>query len=117
MRPQAKDFTAQWITEFGDQVELVIANNDEMALGAIAAYEERPEYALPTVVGIDGTKAGLDAVNKGLMLGTVRNDAVIQAKAILNLAYASAKDLPLNLEVPELEGRYVWVSYQTVKKS
>ena len=31
----------QWLTEYPDQIELVVANNDDMALGAIDAIDRR----------------------------------------------------------------------------
>ena len=29
----------QLINQYGDEIELVLSNNDEMALGAVAAYD------------------------------------------------------------------------------
>ena len=38
-RSQAAALMEQWIRQFGDAIEVVICNNDEMALGAIAALQ------------------------------------------------------------------------------
>ena len=38
-RSQAAALMEQWIRQFGDAIEVVIGNNDEMALGAAEALE------------------------------------------------------------------------------
>ena len=69
------------------QIELVICNNDDMALGAIDAIE-RNGYLIQTikVVGIDGTPAGQEALKAGKLFGTVESDRVQYAGAIFELA-------------------------------
>lgn len=61
VRPPQK---GQWLEEFGDQIEAVIANNDDMALGAIDAYGQT-DWELPLVVGVDATAPALQAVAGG----------------------------------------------------
>ena len=48
-RAQAENRMEQMLSEYQNQIELVLANNDDMALGAIDAYEKRnyTESALP----------------------------------------------------------------------
>ena len=80
--------------EYGDNIELVFSNNDDMAIGAIdylveaGVFTENPEkYDQPfVIVGVDGTAVGLSAVRKGLLYGTVKNDSESQASAIMTLA-------------------------------
>ena len=80
-------------TQFGDSIELVFANNDDMALGAIdyllnegVFYSGRSVYEQPfVIVGVDGTAVGLESIENGLLYGTVNNDSVKQADAILTL--------------------------------
>lgn len=38
-RGQAENKMTQLINQYGDEIELVLSNNDEMALGAVAAYD------------------------------------------------------------------------------
>ena len=54
----------QMINQYNNQIELVLANNDDMALGAIDAYEKLgyTETDIPAFLGIDGTDEGLEAV-------------------------------------------------------
>lgn len=114
-RAQAQTKMAQMLAEYDGEIELVIANNDDMALGAIdalkASHLKRADW--PVVVGIDGTDVGLAAVASGEMVGTVYNDKEGQAQAMLDLAYAlsmgdSLDDL--NLE----NGKYIRLPYSKV---
>ena len=71
----------------GNMVELVIANNDEMALGALAALEEagynKPGKRYIPVFGIDATEAAKSKIASGAMAGTVKQDAGGMAEAIV----------------------------------
>ena len=114
-RAQAQTKMAQMLGEHGDRIELVLANNDDMALGAIdalaAAEILRGDW--PVIVGIDGTDVGLAAVENGEMAGTVYNDKEGQAEAMLELAYAlsAGEDLePLELE----NGKYIRMPYTKI---
>ena len=73
-----------------NMVELIIANNDEMALGAIsglqnAGYNNGTGKNIP-VFGVDATDAGKDAISKGYMVGTIKQDAEGMATAITTVA-------------------------------
>ena len=70
-------------------VELVIANNDDMALGAIAAlqaagYNNGTGKTIP-VFGVDATDAAKEKIADGSMTGTIKQDAEGMASTILNL--------------------------------
>ena len=81
--------------QFGDEIDLLFANNDDMALGAIDFLlhaeiftEGLPAHEQPfIIVSVDGTPVGLEAVYNGLIFGTVQNDIAGQTDAILTLAY------------------------------
>lgn len=114
-RAQAQTKMTQMLSEYETEIELVIANNDDMALGAIDALKasemDRDEW--PVIVGIDGTDVGLAAVAAGEMAGTVYNDKKGQAQAMLDLAYelSVGGDLTeLNLE----NGKYIRLPYAKV---
>lgn len=115
MRSLAYAKMVPWIEKYGDSIEAVICNNDEMALGAVKALEERNMLENgPLIVGIDGTKDGMEAVVNGDMYGTVRNDAKTQAEAILSLACDAALDKDPKEDVPLLRGQYVRVPHAIV---
>lgn len=92
MRSPAYEFMQEWIGTYGTDIELVISNNDEMALGALEALGEKGMTGAngAIVVGIDGTKDGLEKIAKGEMLGTVKNNAREQARTIIDIACSSA---------------------------
>jgi len=75
----------------GGGIELVIANNDDMALGAIqslqtANFNKEGSAKKVMVVGVDATAAGKAAIDAGNMFGTVKQDADAMAKCIAALA-------------------------------
>lgn len=114
-RAQAQTKTAALLTQFDGKIELIIANNDDMALGAIDALRDSqiPREDWPGVVGIDGTNAGLLAVENGEMLGTVYNDKEGQAREMLNLAFAIATNGDKD-SIPLIDGKYVRTPYHKV---
>ena len=61
-RSQAAALMEQWIRQFGDAIEVVICNNDEMALGAAEALERAGNTRGVKVVGIDGTPQGIEGL-------------------------------------------------------
>ena len=116
-RAQAQNRMTQLIGEFSDKIELVLANNDDMALGALDAYEKLnfTETSLPVFFGIDRTDAGLEAVLDGRMAGTVYNDKDGQAQAMAKLAVALAE----GEEIPDFafeNEKYIYLPYEKVTK-
>ena len=74
----------------GNMIELVIANNDEMALGAITSlqtkgYTKEGGKLIP-VFGVDATEAAKNAIKEGSMVGTIKQDAAGMAEAISTIA-------------------------------
>ena len=116
-RAQAENRMSQMISQYQTKIELVLANNDEMALGAMDAYEKLnyTESTLPLFFGIDGTKVGLEAVRDSRLSGTVYNDKEGQAKAMAKLAEALVTgDGTENMDFEN--GKYVYLSYEKVTK-
>ena len=75
----------------GNMVELVIANNDDMALGAIAAlqaagYNNNDGGVTIPVFGVDATAAAQEAIAAKSMTGTIKQDAVGMANAVVKIA-------------------------------
>lgn len=69
------------------KIELVIANNDSMAMGAIAAlsnigYNLQGGNKYIPVVGVDATEQAVDAINKGIMSATVKQDGEAMGQTI-----------------------------------
>ena len=83
-RSQADALTESWFLA-GADIELILCNNDDMALGAADAVE-RLGLDLGNIVGIDGTPQGLEAVEEGRLLGTVVMDYAAHGETIFQLA-------------------------------
>ena len=75
----------------GSMIELVICNNDDMAVGAIAALQsagynqKHPDRTIP-VFGIDATAVACELISEGLMAGTVRQDSNSMALGMAEVA-------------------------------
>lgn len=137
-RSQAMAKMQQWLEQYGDEIELVLSNNDDMALGAIDALKTTDKQKIyPVVIGLDGTRPALDAVADGTLYGTVMNDAQLQANAMLELSYTlaqgelPAETIPLSERTIELQklvsdtpkkeltltdGHYVRVSHHSITR-
>lgn len=80
---------AQYTESNKNMIELVIANNDEMALGAVSAlqtagYNKEGKTVIP-VFGVDATDAAKSAIKSGSMVGTIKQDAQGMASAITTI--------------------------------
>ena len=82
-----------WMNMF-PEINGVVAGNDEMALGAIAALKGANRLNGCLVSAVDATPAGLAAVEAGEMAQTVKQDAKAQGEAALTLAEGFLKGNP-----------------------
>ena len=106
-------------SKFEDRIEFVFSNNDDMALGAIDYLLENQvfktginavEQPFP-IVGVDGTKVGIQAIKDGLLYGTTINDAEKQADAIYELVQLINNEITLKDFSYELtDNYYVYIS-------
>ena len=113
-RDQAKTKMLSLISKYPFQIEMVIANNDEMAIGAIEALEESNYPIDAYVVGIDGTQQGLEAIRSRRMDGSVYNDALGQSNAIMEIAYALSLDDEIPEDIALTFGKYVYLPYSII---
>ena len=74
---QGMALTENWLTVFGDRLNAILANNDEMALGAIEALRAAGRDDV-IVMGVDAIPSALDLVVAGDMAATVLQDATGQ---------------------------------------
>ena len=118
-RPRAVEKMDAFWARFGDQIDMVFCNNDDMALGAIESLRKVGFFSgdryLP-VVGVDATAPALQALAEGTLLGTVLNDAKNQGKATFDVAYALATGATPSTTAGNMNGKYVWVPYQKVTR-
>ena len=117
-RGQAENRMNRLISQYGKEIELVISNNDEMALGAVEAYRTvgyaREDW--PVIFGIDGLEDALKAVKAGEMQGSILNDRVDQAKEMAKMAVKLFEGEDFDQENLK-EGRYYFSEYQKVDSS
>ncbi|MEQ2877523.1 galactose ABC transporter substrate-binding protein [Enterococcus asini] len=114
-RAQAENRMIQLIGQHQNNIELVLSNNDEMALGGLDAYAKlnRTESSIPIFLGIDGIAEGLQAVDNGQLAGTVYNDKEDQAKAIATLAAKLVME-PNSSKVQQIYSPYKKITQENV---
>ena len=80
---------AQYSEANNNMVELVIANNDEMAIGAVTALQaagyNNGDKTIP-VFGVDATEDAKTMIAAGAMAGTIKQDAEGMADAIATIS-------------------------------
>lgn len=94
-RDEAVNKMKNWISGFGPQINAVVAENDDMGLGALQALKESGRTDVP-IVGIDGIEDGLNAVKSGEFIGTSLQNGTVELSAGLAVANALAKKEEVN---------------------
>ena len=90
-RDEAQDLMSNWMSS-GEPFDLVIANNDEMAIGAIQAMMAAGmDMNDVQVGGVDATQDALVAMQAGLLDVTVFHEAFCQGAGSLDSAMALDK--------------------------
>ena len=117
-RGQAENRMSRLIEQYGEKIELVISNNDEMALGAVAACQKAGYDCQdwPVIFGIDGLDDALEAIKTGKMQGTVYNDKEDQAMELAKLSVEIVSGKDTNRKHLK-EGRYYVSEYCRVDSS
>ncbi len=112
---------------YGSRMEVLLSNNDAMAIGALERMRQEDffhdtngngridpldEDWLP-VVGIDGLAEAVKEIESGYLYGTVLNDSLTQAKAIVELSeyILGMRDLDgMNFTI--IDNNYIWIDYK-----
>lgn len=114
-RSQASALMEQWLERYPGEIELVISNNDDMALGALDAMD-REKIRNIQVVGIDATEPALEAVESGKMMGTVSSDKESYARAIFEMALDKAQGKEIRQEISLTDEKYYWCHQEIIDK-
>ncbi|WP_371356462.1 sugar ABC transporter substrate-binding protein [Pseudomonas chlororaphis] len=105
-RNKGMDLTSNWLLA-GTGFDAIVANNDEMAIGAAMALQQagkaKGEIA---IVGIDGLPDGLTAIKRGMLAASVFQDPKAQASSALQAATKMIKGEPVEADV--------WVPFQLI---
>ncbi|MCE0495004.1 sugar ABC transporter substrate-binding protein [Vibrio salinus] len=97
-----------WLSS-GDEMNIIISNNDEMAIGASQALKAVNKLKDTVIVGVDATADGLAAIEQGNINATVFQDGVGQARGAIDAALDAIKGnkreqitwIPSELVTPE----------------
>jgi inositol transport system substrate-binding protein len=104
-RTEAADLMTNWLSA-GLRPAAVLANDDEMAIGAIQSLKQAKLLPRTVVAGIDATPDGLAAMKAGELKVTVFQNAPAQG--------AGAVDTALKLARGESVPSMVWVPFELV---
>ena len=107
-RQEAQENVEALLSAYGDDIDCILADNDDEDLGAIAAlqahgYLTDDSNYIP-VVGVDATAAGCEAIKNGTMLGTSLNNPVKLGKAVYKVMYLLTKGEEVTTESIGMEG-------------
>jgi len=104
-RDQGLALMENWLAT-GDQIDAVASNNDEMAIGALAAIEAAGKLGQILVGGVDASPDALDAMDKGRLNVTVFQNAAGQGEGGIKAAIALARG--------EAIEQITWIPYELV---
>ncbi|ARB27198.1 sugar ABC transporter substrate-binding protein [Pseudomonas tolaasii] len=93
LRDKGMTLVNDWLTQ-GRDFNAVLANNDEMAIGASMALKSAGKKDV-LIAGVDGTPDGLNAITKGDMAASAFQDANGQAVGSVEAARKMAKKEPV----------------------
>ncbi|AMZ70035.1 MULTISPECIES: sugar ABC transporter substrate-binding protein [Pseudomonas] len=106
LRDKGMTLVNDWLTQ-GREFQAVVANNDEMAIGAAMALKQAgTKKGSVLIAGVDGTPDGLNAIKKGDMAVSVFQDAKGQADGSIDTAVKMVKKQPVE--------QSVWVPYRLI---
>lgn len=106
-RNKGMDLTSNWLLA-GSRFDAIVANNDEMAIGAAMALQQagkaKGEVA---IIGIDGLPDGLAAIKRGMLAASVFQDPKAQATSAVLSALKMIKGEPVETDV--------WLPFQLIR--
>ncbi|MCQ3029275.1 sugar ABC transporter substrate-binding protein [Pseudomonas syringae] len=106
-RNKGMDLTSNWLLA-GSRFDAIVANNDEMAIGAAMALQQagkaKGEIA---IIGIDGLPDGLAAIKRGMLVASVFQDPKAQATSAVLSALKMIRGEPVETDV--------WVPFQLIR--
>lgn len=88
----AKDVMDVWMGKYGDEIEMILSNNDAMLLGAIESarsegYFSDDDTKVMGALGINALPDVLDMIENETIIGSVMSNAYEEGKAIYTMAY------------------------------
>lgn len=104
-RDQGLTITENWLIAHGEELDAILANNDEMALGAIQALKAAGRDDV-IVMGVDATPDAIAAVVDGTLAATIFQDLKGQGRTAMEMAH--------NVLLGEAQEQIVWIDFLPV---
>jgi inositol transport system substrate-binding protein len=95
-REEALSLTENWLQS--QKLDAIVAQNDEMALGAIKAISSAGKLKDTKVIGIDGIADAFNSIQSGELSSTVYQDVDSQAKKVVEVAKTAASGKKVDKE-------------------
>ncbi|MDR1129175.1 MAG: substrate-binding domain-containing protein [Treponema sp.] len=108
-RDTAMSLAEDWLTKYNNNIDAIICQNDDMAMGALEAAEAKGVKDKVVIVGVDAISDALKAIEAGRLDATVFQDAAGQGAggidAAIKLLEAGQKKMP-----------DVWIPFKAVTR-
>ena len=106
---KGQELAANALAQFGDKIDVILCNNDGMAMGAIQAIKSANRTVGEDIylVGVDAIPEAVDAIKAGDMTGTVLNDHIGQSHTAVDAAVKYVNNQSVDT--------YLWINYQKVQ--
>jgi len=100
-----------WIGKYGDKIEMVICNNDAMALGAVEALKANGMITatrIVPVIGVNALPETAELIKSGVMLGSILTSTYDAARAVIEISMNVANGRPAGAGLEwAMEGKIV----------
>ncbi|MFI3256675.1 MAG: substrate-binding domain-containing protein [Spirochaetales bacterium] len=113
----ATEAMSTWATRFGTQIDMVVSNNDGMAMGSLQASNY--PAGVP-IFGYDANADAIEAIGAGILTGTVSQNVDAQATATLQVlrnlldGLTGADVYTVGLTVPDQYGNQISAPIQYI---
>ncbi|MGO9802768.1 MAG: sugar ABC transporter substrate-binding protein [Steroidobacteraceae bacterium] len=104
-RTAASDLVTNWLSG-GMRPQAIVANDDEMAIGAIQALKQAQLLSTTVVAGIDATPDALAEMKAGELKVTVYQNAAAQGRGAVDTALKLIRDESVPV--------FVWIPFELV---
>jgi len=98
-RAKAMTLMENWIQSYGDNINAVFAQNDEMGMGALIALDQAKMKSRVVVASVDAISDALQAVKDGRLDATVFQDAQGQGGKAVEVALKILRKQPYEKQV------------------
>lgn len=87
----AKDVTDVWMGKYGDEIEMILSNNDAMLLGAIESCQAEGYFGagdkVMGAVGVNALPEVLDLIEDQTIIGSIMSNAYEEGYSIYTMAH------------------------------